>query len=133
MKVKNSNILKKGDVILIFSILILAGIIFIWKAYFVEKFDVGEKIAVIMHDGKNIERVNLNNLNNPVFIKIKDYNIVIIAEKGRIRFLQSDCPDKICLKSGYLTKCGDKAVCVPSRTQVVISGKDDDEIDSLSF
>lgn len=123
--------MKKGDVILILSVLVLAGIILVWKNYFTADLDAGEKTAVVMHDGKNIARVKLNDINNPVYIRIKDYNVVIMAEKGRIRFLRSDCPDKICIKAGDLTKCGDKAVCVPSRTQIMISGKG--EIDSLSF
>ena len=131
MEAENSNILRKGDAILILSVLAFAGVILVWKNYFTEDLDTGEKTAVVTHAGRDIERVNLSDLKNPVYIKIKDYNVVIMAEKGRIRFLQSDCPDKICIKAGDLTKCGDKAVCVPSRTQIMISGKG--EIDSLSF
>jgi hypothetical protein len=50
--------------------------------------------------------------------------MTILAEKGRIRVLQSECPNKICVNTGWLTKPGDVAICVPGDTIVIINVPD---------
>lgn len=59
-------------------------------------------------------------------IKLKDGHVVIeITDKGA-RFIESDCPNKICIKSGWVTKCGGTAVCVPNRIALVMECREAD-------
>lgn len=79
------------------------------------------RIAVIKQDQKVIERIDLNAVTEPREIKLPGkYNETIEVEKGRIRFKEADCPDKICVKTGWLEKPGDTAVCLPNRAVVTI-------------
>jgi len=128
----NIRMLKKGDLILIVCIAILAGLVLAWNT-FLSASGSDHLTAVITQDGKVIKSINLNAVKNPEYVYInKGIKQVIVAEKGRIRFTESDCPDKICVKTGWLTKIGHKAVCMPSKTVITIVG-DSKQIDSISY
>ena len=90
--------------------------------------------AVITQNSSLVKKINLTDLNKPVYIDLNEEGVhqVIQAEKGRIRFSESDCPHKTCVKTGWLTKPGDKAVCIPSRVVITIVG-DNKKVDVLAY
>lgn len=47
---------------------------------------------------------------------------VIQVDGKKIRFLSSTCPDKICVRDGYLDSPGETAICLPHRVAVKIVG-----------
>ena len=52
----------------------------------------------------------------------KQPQAVIQVERGRIRYLSAECPDGLCVKSGWLSQPGDTAACLPARTVIAIEG-----------
>jgi hypothetical protein len=126
--------LKKADLLLTVALLVMAGIFFAGEHLLKNGSAAGAKIARITHNGKIIRIIDLNRLQRPVRISIdQGIKIVIQAERGRIRFLKSGCRDKICVKAGWLSKRGDKAVCLPSRTVIMIGGDQLRPMDSISY
>lgn len=128
----NTRIFKMGDTILIVSILVIAGLFMVWNT---SRGSSGQQItAVITHNSNVIKKINLSELNNSEYIHLNEEGInqVIRAEKGRIRFLESDCPNKVCVKTGWLTKSGDKAVCIPSKVVIRIVG-DNKQVDIFAY
>ena len=126
MRVKILNMLKKGDIILLASLLtIVLG--FTMFNILKSNKEQGSNIAVIRHGDEIVETINLDSIEEPKRIVISgDYNVVALAEKGRVRFEKSDCPDKLCVNTGWLTKKGDVAVCLPNRTIIKIEGSKQD-------
>jgi hypothetical protein len=122
---------KIGDKILIVVIAAIVAVFMTWNAFAVSP---DKKItAVITQDGKLIRQINLNDINTPEYIKLNEgYNQIILAEKGRIRFLDSDCTNQTCVKTGWLIKPGDKAVCIPSKAVIAITGNNK-EVDIFSY
>jgi len=71
----------------------------------------------------------------------KDYSFSIPQNKnvvfhvykdGSIEFVESDCPDKICVKSGKLNSVGESAACLPNGIVVKIvskKGNNDNDVD----
>ena len=124
---KGKRQFKKGDILL----LLLVGIIGIaimvpmmWNRFTAQTNPNNSLIAVITRDGKQITEIDLTKLQEPQFITLNEgIRVKIKAEKGSIRFVEADCPDKICIKTGALTKPGDRAVCMPSKTIVKIQGE----------
>lgn len=115
---------KKGDLFLVLFIGIIALIPLLWSYFDGSNKPSDGLIAVITRDGKSIREIDLNKLQEPQTITLEDgIKVTILAEKGRIRVLDADCPDKICVKAGWLTKPGDRAVCLPSKTIVRIEGE----------
>jgi len=41
----------------------------------------------------------------------------------RIRFIEADCPDKLCERTGWISRPGESAICLPNRIVVRIEGE----------
>lgn len=113
--------MKKNDILLI-------GIIIVISLVALLLFNVLGKgdhiIAVVIRDNKVIERIDLSTVKEPRTITVSgDYHNIIKVEKDRIRFEKSDCPEQICVNTGWLTKYGDIAVCMPNKTIIDIEKK----------
>lgn len=118
--------LKIGDLLLL--LIIPASIFWFYVLLTPDSFD--SITAVITKDGQVIQRINLSELDKPRTYEFEfEYYDQIVAEKGRIRFLNSNCPEKICVSTGWLTKPGQIAVCLPNELIIKIEGHDKSEID----
>ncbi|HHX20048.1 MAG TPA: NusG domain II-containing protein [Clostridiaceae bacterium] len=84
-----------------------------------------ELVAKIYYDGQLIEVVELNSGTERDFQFDVEPSITIrqFADKS-IAFMSSDCPDRICIKSGRIRRAGEFAACVPNRFLIVIEGAD---------
>ena len=81
----------------------------------------GGATAEIWLDGELVQTINLDTLTEPMEIPVGDGNIVQ-AEKGRVRMLSADCPDKLCVHMGWTDSPAKPIVCLPNRVTVVITG-----------
>ncbi|HOP99254.1 MAG TPA: NusG domain II-containing protein [Acetivibrio clariflavus] len=118
------NMLKKGDIVLIGII----GVAIVISSVFVlqyKRVDNGtHKIAVIKVKDKVVKSIDLSSVTEPQRIEISgEYNQVVLVENGRIRFLEAECPDKVCVNTGWLSDKGDMAVCIPNSTMIKIEGQ----------
>lgn len=117
--------LRKGDILLVIFILLavatgMAGMR-IYNSY-TEKSLV--KVAVIKQGDKIVKRINLGKIEKPYKVNLNgDYENTMLVEKGKIRYQYANCPDKVCVKTGWLTKNGDAAFCLPNRTMIKIEGE----------
>lgn len=133
MKARNLNMLKKGDVLLVALILaaVLAATVFF--KYQGTGNQSGHKILVVKRDGKTIKRIDLDTVSVPVRITVQGkYREVILIEKGRARFEEASCPDRLCVNTGWLSKNGDTAVCLPNKTVLRIEGERSD-VDGVTY
>ena len=48
--------------------------------------------------------------------------VTVQVENGRIRFASSDCPDRVCVHSGWLSTAGQTAACVPAGVSIRVTG-----------
>ena len=77
-------------------------------------------VAEITVDNKPYQKIDLNSVTENYFIQIN--SLCIEVSNKKIRFISSDCHDKTCVNSGWLTSAGDFAACLPNRIAVKISG-----------
>jgi len=125
--------IKKGDIILVVAVsaMVLVGIL---GFNFYKNTHKGvRKIAVIKKDNEIIRTIDLDNVENPERITVEGkYTDIILVEKGRIRFENADCPDLVCVKTGWLSEKGDLAVCLPNQTIIKIEGETE-EVDGITY
>ena len=120
----NLKFIKKGDIIMIAVIIIAAAVFMLWSNLKTEAVQ-----AVITVDGEVVKTVDLSNLKEKItFIPATDPRVVITAENGKIRFETAECEDKLCVACGNLSKHGDTAVCLPSKTVITVKGSDVDAV-----
>lgn len=58
--------------------------------------------------------------------------VTVCLENGSVYVKNSDCPDKVCVRSGKLKKSGDCAICVPNGISVEISGEKKNSPDAIT-
>jgi hypothetical protein len=114
--------LKIGDYIII--LLIITAIVFIFRNEMNKTFSNAEVIkAEVLVDGILTQEIYLNDIKDGYVFSPTDAEAVVVeVEKNRIRIQQAVCRDKICIANGWLSKPGDTAVCLPTRTMVKIVG-----------
>ncbi len=106
----NRKLINKKDILIIIIMLVLAAIIYIISDKFVF---TTSKQAEIIYNNNVIQTVTLKG--NYTFSP-KDFpNIVFQVKDGAIAFISSDCPDKICVHTGFINKTGQSAVCLPNK------------------
>ncbi len=120
----NIKFLRKGDIAVIGIIVLIAAVFTLWSNSKSEAVQ-----AVITVDGEIVETVDLNNVKEKITV-IPDTSprVVITAENGAIWFEQAECEDKLCMACGNLSKHGDTAVCLPSKTVITVTGSDVDAV-----
>ena len=106
---------KKGDIVTV----VLTG--FITLLLFITSFMPKENLtAYIYADGKLVHEADFINTAKPYTFTVSDCEIEI--SKNGVCFKNSDCPDKLCEKSGVLSKNTQTACCVPKMVVIVIKG-----------
>lgn len=120
--------IKRGDYLLLLVTCFVAVslLILTWGAGWVNSTThAGEPlIAKVERDGKTVAEINLDSIEDTQYITFDDgIKVTIEAKQGKIRFLNSQCPDKICVKTGWLTRDGHIAVCMPAKTVVTTNLK----------
>ncbi len=79
-------------------------------------------LAHIEHDGERILTLELSG--EPQQLAMEHNNNVIIEYgEGGIRFIASDCPDKVCIHTGNISQSGQVAACLPNDIIVMVEGE----------
>lgn len=91
------------------------------------------RYARVSLDGELVERVDLQGEGLPRRIEVlgdDGSRNVILVDRGRIRMEESNCPDGLCVRRGWLERPGATAVCLPHRVMISVEGEGD--LDAIS-
>lgn len=80
--------------------------------------------AVISLNGETVMKRSLSD--EGTFTVPQIPNMVFEIADGGVRVADSDCPDKICVKTGFVRHEGMSAVCMPNRVIVTVEGTDEE-------
>lgn len=125
--------MKRGDVWLIAVLLLAVGLFMIPK-WFGAAADNGTKLAKITVDGEPYQTVPLTKNVQEIEIRTdRGYNKLMIYDDG-IEMAEADCPDKVCVHTGFRQHVGETIVCLPHRVvvEVIGDGNDGTEIDAVA-
>lgn len=125
---KNSElkkILKKGDIIVFLSLVL---IILIW--FLLPLFSSGEATVRIHVDGEVYKEYLLSDLQDQEIISVNGCRIRVSSDGAE--FLSSDCPDGLCVKRGLFGTVGDVMACIPNSVTVEVRGSET-KIDGISY
>lgn len=90
------------------------------------------KTAQILQNGEVVRTVDLDT-DEPYEFEIDSDNghNTIRVENGKIGVIDADCPDKICVRQGFIDNSALPIVCLPHKLLVVITDNGGD-IDAVS-
>lgn len=60
----------------------------------------------------------------------KDFLNVIKIKDGQVYMEEADCPDKLCVKQGKISKNGQAIICLPHKVVVRVVSEDDSGVDA---
>jgi len=112
------------DIITIICLLIFSTVIFIFST---QHFS-GEKIVYIKYNNHVLKYPLKQNRE----IKLKNGKIVIEIKNKKVHVKESDCPEKICVLTGWISNPGQIIVCVPNKLIIKIISEKEQKIDSIS-
>lgn len=93
-------------------------------------------VATVARNGAVLETIDLAEVSEPYTLRFEDESgaNVVAVEPGRIRVVEADCPDKVCVDMGWIDAPGKPIACVPHGLTIVVEreGGGADGIDALA-
>ncbi len=115
--------------VFLFAILLLMAAVLYYGRYFRQRDNL---TAEVLCDGVLIRKIELRKEAAEEFaVVFKTGKNVIRVEKGKIAVISADCPDKDCVRRGWLKYRGDSAICLPNHLSIRIRGAS--EVDAVTF
>lgn len=105
--------MKKGDLILIFAVLIFAVCLFLPSG------SSENLIATIYVDGEVFETIDLSSVSTSYEIEINE--CVLLVQNDGVSFISSTCSDLLCVNRGKLTSSSSAMACIPNNVVIEIS------------
>ena len=102
-------------------LVILAGVILLLFLY---QHFAGSKGSYILvtQNGEKIGEYSL--------LENHSYNTIVI-ENGQVWIDQADCPDKLCVKQGKISKSGQSIICLPHKLTILVQADSKQEYDAV--
>ena len=85
-------------------------------------------VARITLEGTLVEEIDLTQVEEPRSFTVEGkggLTNTILVEPGRIRVLEADCPDQICVHQGFISDGTEPIVCLPNKLIIQITGGGD--------
>ncbi|MEE1312484.1 MAG: NusG domain II-containing protein [Lachnospiraceae bacterium] len=120
--------MKKRDLILIISILLIAGIV-----YGVTLFTSSNgKRVVVTVDKETVIDESLSK-NQELLVPQTNGENTILIKNGQVTMKEADCPDQICVHHKAITKSGETIVCLPHKVVVEIISDEESDVDIVAY
>lgn len=72
---------------------------------------------------QNDEKARFSLTSNGVY-DINDGKNKIEILDGKVRMIDADCPDELCIRQGWIEYDGQSIICLPNKITVMVSGGD---------
>lgn len=125
----------KWDKYLIIFVLIISVIgLYLVQSKATNKGTLYVKISV---DGEEYKKISMGPNMDGKTLEINTqfgYNKLEFGE-DRVRVIEADCPDKLDVKQGWISKTGEVIVCLPNRLviELISEDKPEENLDSISY
>lgn len=94
----------------------------------------GSKYVEISSENKLYKRIPLTTTTNETILVKNGLGMdVVNISDGKVKIVEADCPDKICIKDGAISEPGQILVCLPNKVVVEVKGEQNSENDAVSY
>jgi hypothetical protein len=124
----------KGDLVVIVVLLLIGIGVLVYNQVVLPKRAPGTKVLVEI-DGEVVRELDLARNTAPLrFETERGFNVVEIRD-GQVRVAEADCPDLLCVNTGWRRHVGQVIVCLPHYFVVRITGDAGtlDELDGFTY
>jgi hypothetical protein len=119
------------DIWLILIVIFIILLTYICRYVYLDK---GEIIEITTQDKKYSERLTLS-LKHPgkYYIHGKIGTTTVMIKDNRVCVISSPCPNKLCIKRGWVSRYGDIICCVPNKVVIKVKQKSNMAVDSVTW
>ncbi|MDP3058723.1 MAG: NusG domain II-containing protein [bacterium] len=107
---------KRIIIFAIFAAAILGLLGMLWHYYSAEGLVVRVEINNQLYTIKTLKADTFERL----VVQGANGESVVEIDGARVRMVESACPDKLCVKVGYISRAGEVIVCLPNRVLIII-------------
>ena len=119
---------RNKEIIAVLILVLIAVVSFVCVRFFVE--GKGKYVKVYVNN-KLTKTFDLNK-DREYFIETKvGYNLLII-KNNKVRILDADCPNKICVDKGYISKNDESIICLPHYVVVTVESNEEKAVDAVA-
>lgn len=126
--------MKKLDLVIVISVLLIAFLalgVNQYKASIIEKNSNMLK-AEITVNGEVVKVANLTEKEDKFVVETELGKNVILFHDHGVSMVEANCPDHVCVETGFINKPGEVIACLPHKVLIEIKGDMEDEIDGIS-
>lgn len=109
-----------GDVLLVCGVVALS-LFLIWQGF--AGAAAGDRKAVVSVNGKQVREIPLGEGRQELVVKGYQGESRLEVDGGRVRMVDSACPDKLCVRTGWISRPGESIVCLPNRVVIEVVGE----------
>ena len=122
--------MKKTDWLVIFLFLVVS--LGLWLLLFPVPGKEEGRVIEIYSDNQLYRSIALPTKEE--WIDIPGKPVRLELQNNQIRFYETACPDKTCIRTGFISRTGQTAICLPNRIVVRITGSEADgsQIDGIA-
>lgn len=116
--------------VLVLAVLLLVGLgLWILPRVFPQSDTL---IAEVTVGGETVLELDLQTATDRETYPLEN-GVVLVAENHTVAVLSADCPDKVCVNTGALSRAGEVAACVPTGTVVTVKGESRVSLDGITY
>lgn len=107
-----------GDIF--FWMILLCGAFLIWR--FIANTAAGNSLAIVEINGEVKYRIDLKKEGE---YELDEFNppVKLWVREGRIAVTENNCPQKICMRMGYISRPGQMIACVPKKILIYVPAR----------
>jgi len=94
--------------------------------YVIGAFTTGGGIALVQVDGSTVYKANLHE-SSVIELRGVKGKLTVETKEGKVAITSADCPNHICVRTGWRSRAGEVIVCVPNKVVVrILAGQSGD-------
>lgn len=119
----------KAELILVIGLVIVAGCIYLYLHY--AGAAKGAKVQILV-DGEVTQEYDLFSSQKVAIETENGGQNMLVIDNGECYLDDANCPDKLCVKQGVISKSGQSIICLPHKVVITIEGADEAEVDTIA-
>ena len=117
------------DLILVGALLLVALLLFFLVRNGQDRATGTGAVAVVTVDGAEVGRYPLNKSGT---FPLNNGSNILVVENGEAWVSEANCPDKVCMGMGKISRNGEFIACLPNRLIVVVEGGEPALVDGMT-
>ena len=118
----------KTDLLIIIIIMLIAGLS--WVIIHFLNQEKGNYLEISVRE--KIWKVIPLNRNGTYEIPGKNGTNILVVKDGEAYMKDADCPDRLCVKQGKISKNGESIICLPHQVVVEVVADNETEVDAYA-